>query len=418
MPNKRNISFLLILLLATPLSAKEINWHEEIGGLKRELLARHVDLFLFGDSAKFCRELEQIADLSSGKSILEMGIRLQQAVATLGDPFTVVNYHFHIDTRLILPFDCYWFEEGIYVMKCWKDFEELGGKRLVSINNFPVQQVIDSLSTLISGATPARVKYAVPRMISWSQVLTYFGFSDEPVFHIEVEDPEGRTSTISIDLPASETDHISIRPETFPLGREDTKTYFRDSLLTHDQLYYIQYNKCWSREAEVDYGSGASALFMPSFKEFEKKALKTLKRKDIQKLVIDLRYNNGGHPLQGSTFINKIEKTGITKRADVYLLLGRKTSSEAIVNALEAISTLDAITVGENTGGRPNHFSGVKRFVLTTSNLIVSYSSEYLTLVEENPESLSPSIEAPETFKKYMQGIDGGLEAVRLHSPR
>lgn len=418
----RGFSILIILLLfSTAIQAiadEGINWQEEINGLKRELNTRHPDLYFSKDSLSFCRELDQVADHASGKSILEIAVELQQVVATLGDPNTVVNYHYHIDTKLILPFECYWFEEGIYVMKYWKDFEALAGKRLVSINSFPIQQVIDSLSTLISGATPAMVRSVIPRMITWSQILDHFGFVEESLFNIEVEDQAGKSTTIAIELPTAETEHIKFGPKTLPLGWEDTKTYFRDSLLSNDQLYYIQYNKCWSREAEEDYGSGASALFMPSFKEFEKKALKTAKKNDINKLLIDLRVNNGGHPLQFGSFIKKLKKTGIEKRATVYLLLGRKTSSAAMINAMDVINTFDAVSVGENTGGRPNHFAGVKRFVMTTSNLIVSYSTEYITLMEGDPESLTPSLRAAENFKDYMQGIDPGLEAIRKHSTR
>ncbi len=417
----RICSLLTILLFSAAIQAipgKEINWKEEIDGLKRELNTRHPDLYFSRDSTSFCRELDQVADHASGKSILGIAVELQQVVATLGDPNTVVNYHYHIDTKLILPFECYWFEEGIYVMKYWEDFEALAGKRLVSINNFPVQQVIDSLSTLISGATPARVRSVIPRMITWSQILDHFGFAEESLFNIEVENQEGKSTTLAIKLPTPETEHIKFGPKNLPLGWEDTKTYFRDSLLSNESIYYIQYNKCWSREAEEDYGSGASALFMPSFKVFEKRALKTLKKNDIKKLVFDLRFNNGGQPLQFKSFVNKLEKTGIEKQATVYLLVGRKTASAAIINALDLMSAFDVVSVGENTGGRPNHFAGVSRFVMTTSNLIVSYSTEYVSLVEGNPESLSPSIPAPDTFREYVQGLDPGLEAIRHHTPR
>jgi len=411
----RNISFLIILLLSAPLLAtpdEEINWHEEIAGLKRELCSRHVDLFFAADSARFCKDLKQVAEQSHGKSILEIAMKLQQVVATLGDPNTAVNYHYHIDRKLILPFDCYWFEEGIYVMKYWKEYENLAGKRIVSINNFPVQQVIDSLSTLISGASPALVRNSIPRMITWSQVLRYFGFAQQSLFKIEVEDTEGKTASLSIELPASETEHIKLDPEILPLGWQDNKIFFRDSILSPDQLYYIQYNKCWSRESEVDYGSGASALFMPSFKVFEKKALKNARKKDINTLVIDLRFNNGGHPLQGTRFFNKLKKTGIDKRASVYLLVGRRTSSAAIINAMDVIHTFDVKIIGENTGGKPNHFSGEKRFVMTSSKLIVSYSTEYITLAEGNPESIIPDIAAPDTFRAYMQGKDPAMELI------
>ncbi|MCP4311646.1 MAG: hypothetical protein GY790_10320 [Bacteroidetes bacterium] len=417
----RALSFLLFLLLSAPglmaSPAKDINWKEEIDGLRRELAARHADLYFATDSTTFHNKLDGVADRASGKSLMEVALMLQQVVAGLGDASTRINYHFLIDTELILPFECYWFEEGIYILDYWEDYEILAGKRLVSINNFPIQQVIDSLSTLISGATPALERLHIPRMIIWTQLLQHFGFAQKSRFEIEVEDPEGGSTLLAIELPTAESEHISASPDILPLGWQDTKTYFRDSLFQTEQLYYIQYNKCWSREAEVDFGSGASALFMPSFKEFEKEILKTIKKQEIKKLVIDLRYNNGGNPQQGTSFIAKLKNTGIDKQATVYLLVGRETFSSAIINAVDIIKTFNPVVVGENSGGKPNHFGDVKRFVLTTSNMIVSYSTNFHTLVEDDPPAIIPDILAPDTFSGYMKGSDPALEAIRNHSP-
>jgi len=417
----RAFSILLILLLSGSLlraaPEKEINWEEEIAGLGRELAARHADLFFATDSASFYRDLSRVADKARGKSVLEVGIMLQQVVAGLGDANTAVNYHFLIDKSLILPFECYWFEDGLHVLNYWEDYESLAGKRIISINNFPVQQVIDSLSTLISGATPALVRNSIPMMITWSQLLQYFGFSDQSRFEIEAGNPGEESARVLIVLPSVESEHVSVGPDPLPLGWQDTKVFFRDRYFPADKLYYIQYNKCWSREAEEDFGSGASALFMPSFKEFEKEALKAARKKEIEKLVLDLRYNNGGNPLQGTSFIRKMKKTGIDKRAKVYLIVGRKTVAAAIINAVDVMKTFNPVVVGENTGGKPNHFGEVHRFVLTTSNLVVSYSTKYFTLLEEDPPTLMPDIQAPDKFKEYMQGRDPAMEAIRENKP-
>ncbi len=189
--------FLLLLLLSgSELLAdenKDINWKEEIDGLKRELTERHVNLFFYADSISFYKGLEGVVERAPGKSVLEVAVMLQQVVAKLGDAHTQVNFNYLIDSNLILPFQCYWFREGLYVTAYWKDYENLEGKRIVAINSFPIQQVIDSLSTLISDPSPARVKYDVPSMIIWVQVLEYFGFSLLDEVEIELEDSHGKS---------------------------------------------------------------------------------------------------------------------------------------------------------------------------------------------------------------------------------
>ena len=208
---------------------------------------------------------------------------------------------------------------------------------------------------------------------------------------------------------------VEIQSEAVPIGWQDQKAYFRKHYFEGEKIYYIQYNRCWSREVEEDYGSGASALFMPSFKEFEKEVFQVLKKKEVDKLIFDLRFNSGGHPAQGKTFIEDLHKAKIKGKGEFYLLVGRKTSSEALINAVDFMKYEGVVVVGEETGGRPNHFGDVRRFVLPESGLIISHSTRYFDLQEEDPPSISPDVEASETFNLFIEGVDPALEAVRMH---
>jgi len=415
--------FLLLIFLLSghglaAMSNKDINWQEEIDGLKRELKARHIDLFFYADSNSFNKGLESVIDRAEGKSILEVAIMLQQVVARLSDANTQVNFNYLIDNTLILPFQCYWFSEGLYVSSYWKDYGQLEGKRIVAINDFPIGQVVDSLSTLISGVTPSRLKTLVPRMLVWGQVLEYFGFAQVNEIEIKLEDSTGKSSSEIILLPSPESERIRVISDPPPLGWVDRNMFFRDQYFPDDKLYYIQYNKCWSREAEEEFGSGASALFMPSFKEFEKEALKTARKQDIEKLVIDFRFNSGGNPIQWTDFTKKLQKTRIEERADIYLLVGRNTFSEAIINAMDVIKAFSPMVVGEESGGKPNHFGEMKRFVLTTSNLVVTYSTKYFSLMEDDLQAILPDIPVSQSYKGFMMGTDEAMEVIYMHSGR
>ncbi len=226
----------------------------------------------------------------------------------------------------------------------------------------------------------------------------------------------GNHSREIIPLPSPESERVSVGPDPLPLGWQDRKSFFRDQYFPDSKTYYIQYNKCWSREAEVAFGSGASALFMPSFEEFEKEVIRTVRKKDIEKLVFDLRFNSGGNSMQGTEFVNRLHKTRIGERAEIYLLVGRKTFSAAIINAVDVIKTFTPVVVGEDSGGRPNHFGEVNRFVLTTSNLVVSYSTKYFTLLDDDPPAIIPDIPVSQSYEGFMMGTDEAMEAIRNHS--
>jgi len=391
----------------------EIDWDYEIDLLGRELAEKHPNLFFRRDSAFFFHEMRKVAAEAPGKSHFYNAVKLQQILAKMGDAHTLVNYHFHVDKSLILPIESYWFKDGIYITQTEREYEMLLGKKLNAINGIPLHVIIDSLSTLLVHDSPSQIKYHVPRMLTWSQLLSFFGFSDMKNITIHVINEADKEEQVSIHLPASLGEMLKVKGETLPLGWQDPNAYFREQYFEKDKMYYIQYNRCWSREVEEDHGSGATALFMPSFKEFRKQVFQILRKKEVNKLIFDLRFNSGGDPDQGSEFIADLHKTKIKGKAQYYLLVGRKTQAEAMINALDFMRDADVVVVGEESGGRPNHFGEVRRFVLPESGLIVSHSSRYFRLLEDDPASLVPDVEASISFQQYLKGVDPALEAVR-----
>jgi len=414
-------SLLLVLILVfsnewmLAQQEEEIDWVYEIDLLGTELAQKHPDLFFKVDSATFFTNFNRIAQETAGQSTFEISVRLQQVLAQMGDAHTLINYHFNVVPDFILPIDLYWFQEGIYILKTPLEYGQILGKRVVSINESPLEVVIDSLSTLIVNDNPSMVKNQIPRMITWTQLLEYFGFANHKGLELGVMDQEGHTEKVYISLPQADGEVVSVEPDSIPFGFKDQKAYFRDHYFPHENLYYIQYNRCWSREVEEQFGSGASALFMPSFKEFEKEVFQVIKKKPIDKLVFDMRFNSGGNSAQGTRFIKKLSKSKIKGEGDIYVVVGRKTFSSAIINTVDFMNLAEVLTVGEATGGRPNHFGEVKRFVLPESKLVVNHSTRYFTLVEEDAPSIIPQLMAPISFDQYMHGIDPALETIRMY---
>jgi len=391
----------------------EIDWEYEIDLLGRELAEKHPNLFFRTDSTFFFRALREVAAEAPGKSQFHIAVQLQQILAKMGDSHTMVNYHFYVDKSLILPFESYWFSDGIYITQTDRQYEAMLGKRLTAINGIPLTVVIDSLSTLLVHDNPSVIKYQVPRMLTWSQLLSHFGFCDMETIEFQVADEKGSKEQLSMHLPASLGEMVKMQGDSLPLGWQDPKAYFREQYLEDDKIYYIQYNRCWSREVEEAYGSGATALFMPSFKEFEKKVFQVLRKKEVDKLIFDLRFNSGGHADQGTRFTEDLHKAKRKGQVQFYLLVGRKTRAEALINAFDFMQGDEVIVVGEESGGKPNHFGEVRRFVLPESGLIVSHSTKYIRLQEGDSGSLVPNVEASISLLQYLEGVDPALEAVR-----
>ena len=405
----------LLLLLNPMLQAQPgdiVDWDYEINLLARELANKHPNLFFSTDSSRYFEAMQQVARETHDKSLFQVAVRLQQVLADMGDAQTLINYHFLVEKSRILPLDIYWFEDGMYILETDKAYESLLGTRLRSINQVPLDVVIDSLASLLVVDNPMVLRNQVPRMLTWFQVLEYFGFASGDAISIGAEDKSGKLLNVSIRLPVELGEMVNVHPSKLPLGWQDQKSFFWAKYFEEEELYFIQYNRCWSREAEEDYGSGASALFMPSFKEFEKDIYPVLRREAIDKLVFDIRFNKGGYAAQGTEFIHKICKSLPKKHGEVYVLVGRATSGSAIINAVDFTQAAKVVLVGEKTSGKPNFFGEVDRFVLPESRLIVSYPTRYFSLLDEELNALIPEVDAPMYFDDYIKGIDPAMEQI------
>jgi hypothetical protein len=393
-------------------STGPVDWEYDIHLMGKELAERHCNLFFHSDSTTFIHRLDLVSARADHETFFGNAVKLQQVVATLGDENTRINYHYLVDPEQMIPLQLYWFEDGVYVLGSLHRHRAILGKKIRAINGVPLEQIADSMATLLPANQPGMLREEFPHMVTWMQLLDHFGIVSDNRCTIEYELEEGKPGWLNLSLPEEEEMVEEVGPENIPLAWRDRKSYFREQYLSDERLYYIQYNKCWSREVEEVHGSGASALFMPSYDEFEKKVMQTLRRNPVDKIVLDLRFNDGGEPGQGSRFIEKLSKVKMKGAGRFYLIIGRKTRGAALQNAIECITTTGAIVVGEPSGGKPNHFGGVKRFVLPETNLIVNYSTRYIPLIENDPPSLLPDFDTPLAFKQYLSGFDPPLEAI------
>jgi len=129
--------------------------------------------------------------------------------------------------------------------------------------------------------------------------------------------------------------------------------------------------------------------------------------------VFDLRYNSGGNSLQGTLFIEKIMRhPKILKGIPVFVLIGRKTYSSAIINVMDFKKYSNVTLIGEETAGKPNHFGEVRKFTLPNSGLTVGYSTKYFQRTSGNENTIKPDVEILLSISDFVKGIDPLLEYV------
>jgi hypothetical protein len=53
------------------------------------------------------------------------------------------------------------------------------------------------------------------------------------------------------------------------------------------------------------------------------------------------------------------------------------------------------LTLGEATGGKPNHYGEISSFILPNSEMTVSYCTKYFETTNGDPDALYPDIALP-----------------------
>lgn len=387
------------------------DWNADLDYLAKELPARHYDLYAKHDEQYFLDGIEKIKCLTGTLDATEIVLKMTQLVASMGDSHTRIQ----VNPRSG-PFALHWFGDGLRVTSTSVENGEILGQRLVSINGVPVETIVDSVSTLFTVDNRASLKYYAPRRISSIDILRFFRFADSELLTLGLGD--GTTWTMN---PATSRKTISVTPDSLSYFRKHGSEIFCEEYFPEDKVLYMLYNECISRET-VEWWRKEYPGRMdnyrpedyPSIEEWWNRSLAVLKEKKVEKLIFDMRINSGGSSPQGTEIVSRIAKRmRKDPRMKLYVVVGRDTFSSAILNSMDFKRMTDAVFIGEETVGKPNHYGEVQSFQLPNSGIKVSYSTKYFKTTDEDLATIAPDVYIEEMFDDYMRGIDPVFEWVR-----
>ena len=394
---------LLLLLLCTCMQAAfaqsgKIDWKADLEFLTKELPEKHCNFFTARSKGEFVSGIEAIKAESERLTDFQVALKTQQLIARFGDSHTMLQFFQLIDQTQILPLGTLWVSDGLYITKTTPENKEILGLRIVAINDTPIATVIDSLSTLFTIDNQAIVKSIVPETVMSLQALEHFGFADSRQVKLMLSD--GKTQVVKPIHP--DNAFVNFRPDSLAFATANRKVLFTSRYFPEDRIYYMLYNKCHSRELAAERGDAEAAQKLPSFEAFTRKAFETLNDKPVDKLIFDMRYNGGGNSSQGTEFVERLAQAlKQHPQVAVYVVLGRDTFSSAILNAMDFKQLTNAVFVGEETAGKPNHFGEVRSFQLPSSKVLVNYSTKYFKRSEKEIETIEPDMSIEMSFADF-----------------
>jgi hypothetical protein len=401
------LTLVLIPIFVKSQDIKVIDWEADLNLLKVELPKNHFNLYSLKTEKDFTYGIGQLLNEKRNLQDIAIAIKLQQLIASFGDSHTMVGWSKFADNNKILPLNILWFKEGLYVIGSTEENQRILGHKILKINGNPITLVADSLRTLITEDNQASLKKELPKLIIYVQLLEHFGFVKDGSIRLSLEDQKGESFDYAIQPSVmNRQNRRSIVPDSISLCYKNGKSVFTDSILNHGNVYYIQYNACASREFPPQ-GFKGNPEQLPLFRDFKKKVIGTINSNDFDKIIFDMRFNNGGNSAPGTELIREMSSIKkINQKGKLYVVIGRQTFSSAIINAMDFKNVTQAIFVGEETSGKPNHFGEIKLFELPNSGLKIQYSTKYFKNSETDLKTITPDYTIEESFKDFIKGHD------------
>lgn len=378
-------------------------WAADVDFLARELPARHKNLFFKITPEEFQAGVAALKARIPKLGRAEFLTELARLVAGVGDSHT----SFTVIPQRAFPLKLYWFREGLCVTDISSEHAELLNGRLEAVDGHPIEEVARAFAKIIPHDNEAQVRDFVPRLLASSEHLLGLGLiasPDEATFSVRTAGGQSVTARMK-SLPLSAVRTVSwaapaADPSRLPLYRRTAGSAYEYAYLPESRTLYFAYNSCRDLPGRP-FAAFAAGLW------------DTARKNPVERLVIDLRNNGGGDSSILDTFISDLAANKeLNREGRLFVVVGRRTFSSAILNALDLGKKTEAVFYGEPTGGKPNHYGEIKTLTLPHLQLKVSYSTKYFQFVEGDEPSLRPDVLIEPTLEDHLALRDPVLEAI------
>jgi Peptidase family S41 len=341
----------------------EEKWFEDIDYLKENLIKRHKNLFFNTSREEFEEKINYLKSIINNLDYDDMKVELSRIVASVKDAHTSIIF----PVKKYLPFKFYWFQDGIYIIKVTEKYKSVLYKKVISIEGVFVSEVIDELKEIISYENDFLFKEQSMRYMQAADILYGLLLIDSvDRVKIQLEDCEINVETVSLD------ELIYNEEYKLPMyAKNEFKNFWYEHIENTKEIY-IKYNSC--REDGII-----------ELSEKINEVIEYINKNSIEKLIIDLSDNLGGDSRLIRPLIDFIKKsTCINSKENLSVIIGRGTFSSALLNAYEFKNETNAKLIGEPSGGKPNCYGEILKFQLPNSKFVVTYSTRYYKLIEDD----------------------------------
>lgn len=380
---------------------RDEKWVKDIEYLSKQLPKKHKNLFFTLKEEEFNKEIEKLKELVPKINDNEVKVGIYKILANVKDGHTSA----YLDYDKIYPINLYWFKEGMYVINTIHEYKHIMNCKLIKINGKSIDKVEEEVAKAISYENNAELKNMIPRFITKPDILNGLKIIDNTE-KITFTFEDSQNKIVNVDIKEMKYNDINknlvidnYNDKNIPLYMKNKNKEYWFEYLEDKNILYFKYNSCMEMKDKP-------------FKEFSKELLEVLDKNNVKKLVVDMRDNGGGNSSILESFIKEVKKRDINNKKRLFVIVGRKTFSSAILNSIDFRNETNAIFLGEPTGGKPNHYGEVKFIKLPNTKMEVSYSTKYFTSSKDDTPSFMPDEIIEPSIPDFLNKKDSIMENI------
>ena len=309
----------------------------------------------------------------------------------------------------VYPLSLYLFSDGLFIADAQEEYQESIGARVLRIGDIDADELYQVLEPLVPRDNAMTVKSDIIIYFLIPEVLHALGIiEDLEQVDFLLQDSKGGSFTMNI-TPVQMKDYVnwvkSIPPEgSEPLYLSNVHENFWFKFLEGSNTLYIQYNGVWYWTQSGE-----------TMREFSQRISEFVDENAVDRVVVDLRHNNGGDPSTYWPLLHVLSQNeAINQDGKLFTVIGRDTFSAAGNFTTEMERKTNTIFVGEPTGSSPNQFGDPKPLRLLYSYLVADVSSWYWQKSDVDDDRLwhEPDIYIELSSKDFFSHRDPVMEAI------
>ncbi|MEG1009920.1 MAG: hypothetical protein RSF67_08965, partial [Clostridia bacterium] len=406
-------------------------WLEDITYLEKSILKDHPSPFEYVSETKWNEKVTKLKEDLTNLSDTEVIFRIHEIVSSMNDVHTYIKGTSSIspETKKVeklvesshFPIKFIWVGDELVVSSLPKEHEKLLESKVISINNYKIEEVLKKLFTIVKHDNNQTARNSSLVYISSYDALEYLGVVDGKHAVKYVLQNESGVHTISLEpkiMENSKDEMVFIQDENLPenLKKPDNASdFYWVKPIEEDNAIYFKFNICDGKEFSTHQSLDNNEF--PSFFEVVDEIIELSSSGNYDKFIIDLRSNGGGSAALVSYLLAKIEgETDIKEKYTTYVVTGNQTISAAAFSVVDIVNHLNATVVGEETGGNVNIFaysSVTDETILPNSGITLMISQVETEKIPGYKGGYKPDVEIKQSYKNYINRVDDCYEFIK-----